>query len=117
MGTKRKNLTAKQRMALELMTGGEGLTYKEICERVGIDHSNLYRWRTAQEFAHFQAEYNKLMDAKWLATIEAARESALELCKNGNQKMVEFVLKNDGLNPTQKVEADINTDIVITIDD
>ena len=30
--------------------------------------------------------------------------------------MVEFVLKNDGLNPSQKVEADINTDIVINIE-
>lgn len=29
--------------------------------------------------------------------------------------MVEFVLKNAGYNPTNKVEADINTDIVITI--
>lgn len=114
---KRRNLTAKQRMAIELLTGGEGLTYKEIAERVGIDVKNLYLWRTSPDFAMFQAEYNKVMDAKWLATIEAARQSAFELCKNGNQKMVEFVLKNDGLNPTQKVEADINTDIVITIDE
>lgn len=114
---KRRNLTAKQRMAIELLTGGEGLTYKEIAERVQIDPKNLYLWRTSPEFAMFQAEYNKVMDAKWLATIEAARQSAFELCKSGNQKMVEFVLKNDGLNPTQKVEADINTDIVITIDD
>ncbi len=31
--------------------------------------------------------------------------------------MVEFVLKNEGYNPTQKVEADINTDINITIEE
>ena len=113
---KRKNLTAKQRLALELLTGGEGLTYKEIAERVGIDPKNLYLWRTSPDFAMFQDAYNKIMDAKWLATVEAARESAFNLCKNGNQKMVEFVLKNDGLNPSQKVEADINTDIVINIE-
>lgn len=31
--------------------------------------------------------------------------------------MVEFVLKNEGYNPTQKVEADISTDINITIEE
>ena len=30
-------------------------------------------------------------------------------------KIIEYVLKNEGYNPTQKVEADIHTDIVITI--
>ncbi len=116
MGRK-KSLTAKQRMALELLTGGEGLTYKEIAERVNVNPKTLWDWRKEPEFTHFQAEYNRIMDAKWLATVEAARQGALELCKEKNQKMIQFVLQNDGLNPTQKVEADINTDIVITIDE
>lgn len=33
----------------------------------------------------------------------------------GNQRMIEFVLKNEGYNPTQKVEADVNSTIVINI--
>ena len=77
----------------------------------------LWRWRHEPEFAHFQREYERLKDEQWLATVEAARRSALQLCADGNQKMVEFVLKNDGLNPTQKVEAEISTDIVINLDE
>ena len=112
---RQKKLTDKQQMALELLTSGKGLKYKEICEIVGIDQANLYRWRTAQEFAHFQEALQKLNDERWLATVDAAREAALKLCNEGNQRMVEFVLKNEGYNPSQKVEAEVSTDIVINI--
>lgn len=112
---KKKKLTDKQRMALELLTSGKGLTYKEIAEQVGIDVKQLWRWRNEPAFSHFQEELQRLNDARWMAAIDAAHQSAIQLCKDGNQKMVEFVLKNAGYNPTQKVEADVNQDIVISI--
>lgn len=112
----RKTLSPKQKMALELLTNGEGLTYKAICEQVKINPKTLWDWRNEPEFTLFQAEYKRLNDEKWLATVEAARQAAFELCKEKNQKMVEFVLKNEGYNPSQKVEADLNTDINITIE-
>lgn len=112
-----KKLTAKQRQALELLTSGEGMLYKDICAEVGIDGKTLWRWRNEPEFAHFQAELQRINDERWLATVDAARKAALKLVENGNQKMVEFVLKNEGYNPTQKVEADISTDIQINIEE
>lgn len=111
-----KKLTDKQLMALELLTSGKGMTYKQICEIVQIDQKTLWNWRNSPDFSHFQEEFKRLNDERWLATVDAARQGALKLCMDGNQKMIEFILKNDGLNPTQKVEADINTDIVINID-
>lgn len=117
MAAKQKTLTAKQKLALELLTCGEGLKYKEICERVGIDQRTLLRWRTESDFAHFQEALKKINDERWQATVDAAREAAFRLIAKDNQKMVEFVLKNEGYNPAQKVEADVNTDINITIVD
>lgn len=113
---RKKSLTPKQRMALELLTSGKGYKYKEVCDIVGIDNKTLWRWRNEPGFAHFQAEYNRLNDEIWYATVDAARESAFNLCRDGNQRMVEFVLKNEGYNPTQKVEADVSNDINITIE-
>lgn len=107
-------LTAKQRKAVELLINSN-MTYQEIADEVGVNRKTLYDWRHEPQFTSFQEEYQRLKQEQWLATVEAARKSALKLCADGNQKMVEFVLKNDGLNPTQKVEADINTDIVINI--
>lgn len=112
-----KRLNEKQRMALELMTSGKGMTYKAIAETVGIDPKQLWRWRNEPEFSHFQEALKQLNDERWLATVDAARTSALKLCIDGNQKMIEFILRNDGLNPTQKIDAEITTDIVINLEE
>ena len=110
-------INKKQRIALELLTSGEGMSYKEIAEAAGVNVKTIYNWRTLPEFAEFQAELKKLNDERGLAAEDAAREGAIRLCKEGNQKMIQFVLQNAGYNPTQKVEADINSTINITIEE
>jgi uncharacterized protein YjcR len=111
----KKNLTKKQKLALELLTSGEGLTYKQIAEMVDVNPKTLWSWRNEPEFVMFQEELTRLNNIRWQAAEDAARAAAIKLCKEGNQKMVEFVLKNAGYNPTNKVEADINQDIIINI--
>jgi transcriptional regulator with XRE-family HTH domain len=110
-------LNKKQRIALELLTSGEGLSYKEIAERADVSPKTLWNWRNGNDFTEFQEELKKLNDERWQAAVDAARASAIKLCKEGNQKMIEFVLKNEGYNPTQHIEADIQTDINITIEE
>jgi uncharacterized protein YjcR len=110
-------LNTKQKKAIALLTCGEGYSYSYIAEEVGVSVVQLWKWRTQPQFEEFQGELKKVNDLKWLATVDAARESAFKLCKDGNQRMVEFVLKNEGYNPTQKVEADIHTDIEINIEE
>ena len=112
-----KELTDKQIVAIDLLTCGQGLSYKAICEQVGIDAKTLWRWRNEPEFAHVQAEIKRINDERWAATVDAAREAARRLVEKDNQKMVEFILKNEGYNPTQKIEADVTTDIEITIEE
>lgn len=110
-------LNRKQKAALEYLTSGDGLSYKEIAEAVGINIKTLYNWRHLPEYAEFQAEYERLNDERWEATIDAARSAAMRLCKEGKTEMVKFVLQNAGYNPTQKVEADLHTDIVVNIEE
>lgn len=115
MAEKKQKLNTKQKAALELLTCGEGLTYGEIAERVGVNRKTLYDWRTEPQYTLFQQELDRLNNERWLATVDLARKAAAKLCADGNQKMVEFVLKNEGYNPTTKVDADLHTDINITI--
>ena len=110
-------LTDKQMKALQLLTSGSGMTYQQIADEVGVSRRTIWDWRTNSQFITFQEELKRLNDERWLATVDAARAGALKLCNNGNQKMIEFILRNDGLNPSQKVEADIKSDIVINIDE
>lgn len=111
-----KQLTEKQLKAIELLTCGKGMKYKDICAELEIDGKTLWNWRNSPDFSHFQEELKRVNDERWLAIVDCARESALALVRDGNAKMVEFVLKNEGYNPTTKVEADVSTDIVINID-
>lgn len=104
-------------MALELMTSGLGMKYKDIADAVGVNQRTLWDWRNAPEYTHFQEALQRVNDERWAALADAARASAMRLVLADNQKMTEFILRNDGLNPTQKVEADINTDIVINIEE
>lgn len=110
-------LNKKQRIALELLTSGRGMSYKEIAEAADVNEKTLWRWRNEPAYAEFQGELKRLNDIRWQAAEDAARESAIRLCKEGNQKMVQFVLQNAGYNPTQKVEADVKSDIIINIDE
>lgn len=114
---KEGKLHEKQEQALVLLTSGSGLTYTEIAEQIGVNRKTLYRWIHEPQFASFQSKLKELNDERWISIVDVAKKSAFKLCAEGNQKMVEFVLRNDGLNPTQKVEADINTDIVINIEE
>ena len=115
MSNKNKRLTEKQMMALELMTSGLGLTYKEIAEAVGVDVRSLYRWRNEPEFVHFQDALKRINEERFAMLADAARASAMRLIKADNQKMTEFILRNDGYNPSQKVEAEVSTDVVVNI--
>lgn len=108
-------LNKKQRIALELLTSGEGMSYKEIAEAAGVSAKTLWNWRNGNDFTEFQEALKQINDERWQAAEDAARAAAIKLCKEGNQKMVQFVLQNAGYNPTQKVEADLHTDIVIEI--
>ena len=114
---KTKTLTVKQRHALELLTNGQGMLYKDIAAEVGINPKTLWDWRHEPEYTHFQDELKKLNDARWMATVDAAREAAYRLVQVDNQKMVEFILKNEGYNPTQKIDAEVKGTIEITIEE
>lgn len=112
-------LNTKQRKAIELLTSGQGLNLKEVAEQAGVSAKTLWNWRNGNDFTEFQEELKRINDERWKAAEDAARQAAINLCKEGNQKMVEFVLKNAGYNPTAKVdlEAEISTNIIINIEE
>jgi transcriptional regulator with XRE-family HTH domain len=110
-------LNTKQKKALELLTSGEGYTLRQVAELASISPKTLWNWRNGNDFTEFQEELKRINDERWKAAEDAAREAAIRLCKEGNQKMVQFVLQNAGYNPTNKIEADVSTSINVTIEE
>ena len=110
-------LNTKQKKAIELLTSGEGYTLKEVAELANVSPKTLWNWRNGNDFTEFQEELARINNERWQAAVDAARAGAIKLCKDGNQKMIEFVLKNEGYNPTVKADIDLTTDININIED
>ena len=110
-------LTDKQIKALELLTSGQGLTYTAVAAEVGVRRETLWRWLNEQQYATFQQELERINDERWKALADAARAGAMRLVAKDNQKMIEFILKNEGYNPSTKVEAELHNDINIIIEE
>ena len=49
-------INKKQRIALELLTSGRGMSFKEIAETAEVNEKTLWRWRNEPEYAEFQEE-------------------------------------------------------------
>lgn len=111
-------LNKKQKLALEYLTNGEGLTLRQIAELVDVNEKTLWRWRNEPEYALFQDELTRINNERWQAAEDAAREAAIRLCREGKTEMVKFVLQNCGYNPTQKVDVDADLhNITINIEE
>jgi hypothetical protein len=111
------SLSPKQEFALELLTCGLGMTYTEIAEKVGVGHQTLWRWRKQPQFKEFQDELQRRNDMRWACAEDVARSATIELCRKGNQRMVQWVMENAGYTPTKKVEANLDTTVEININD
>lgn len=107
-------LKAKQKALAELMVLKPELTNVEYAKEIGIDPKTLYKWKKTDEFQDYlhQCCQDKFKDLEKLA-IEKLKENMAK----GNQKAIEYALDYIGYKATTKVEADLNTDINITIEE
>ncbi len=110
-------LTDKQIKALELLTSGKGLTYTAVAAEVVVNRKTLYEWLNDPHYTPFQEELNRINDERWKAIADAARAGAMRLVEKDNQKMIEFILKNEGYNPTTKAEVELHNDLNIIIEE
>lgn len=105
-------LKAKQKLLAELMVGNPYLNNVEYADTVGIDPKTLYKWKKTDEF---QAYMSELLKEQWKDAEKLAQKKMIELALNGDYRANAYILDNLGYKPTTKVEADVNTDIVIKI--
>ena len=106
-------LKPKQRELAELMVLKPEMNNVDYAKEVGIDIKTLYKWKKTDEF---QAYMHELCQIKFKSLEELAIQKLQENIEKRNQKAIEYALDYLGYKATQKVEADVNTDINITID-
>lgn len=109
-------LTAKQKKCLELLVSGE-MTQKEIASQIKVSEQTICNWKKTEEFSK---EYENLMRV----CIQSFAAKAFQTQKHlldARSEMVRYMVSKDildraGFKPVDKVEAEVDMDLNITVD-
>ena len=107
-------LTAKKLELLETMLSNPMMPDVKLAELLSINNKTVGKWRKEPEF---QEEMKKRLAEQWKNAESLAQKKMIELANDGCFQANKYILDSLGYAPTQKIEADINTDIVINIEE
>ena len=105
-------LTAKKIELLEAMIANPTLSNVKLAELLELNNKTVGKWAKEPEF---QTEMKKRLAEQWKGAELLAQKKMIELAADGNFQANKYILDSLGYAPAQKIEADINTDIIISI--
>ena len=104
---------AKQYELLEAMLTYPMMSDVKLAELLGLNNKTVGKWRKSPEF---QEELKKRLAQQWKDAESLAQRKMIELAADGNFQANKYILDSLGYAPAQRIEADINTDIIINIE-
>lgn len=109
-------LKARQIAYIEYLLANPMMTNLEAAKQVGVNRNTIAEWKKNPAF---QEEYKKRLQEKWEGAEVLAMETMQNLARSGDFKASKYILDSLGYAPVQKQEihADVNTDIVINIEE
>lgn len=107
-------LKPRQAELLELMLANPMMSDVKLAELMGLNNKTVGVWRKKPEF---QEEMKKRLAEQWKDAERLAQKKMIELAEDGCFQANKYILDSLGYAPTQKIEADINSDIVINIEE
>ena len=110
-------LKPKQVRCLELMLDNPKMKMKDIAEELNVTPKTISTWKKDEKF---RAEYDSNFRLKLQYASARAFAKQVELLESPNE-MVAYLASKDimdraGFNPVEKIEADVDTELNITID-
>ena len=106
-------LTAKRLELLEAMLAHPKMSDVKLGELLDLNNKTVGKWRKEPEF---QEELSKRLKEQWQDAERLAQKKMIELCDKGCFQATKYILDSLDYAPAQKIEADISTDINITIE-
>lgn len=107
-------LKPKQIELLELMLSNPMMSDVKLAEIMGLNNKTVGAWRKKPEF---QEEMKKRLAEQWKSAESLAQKKMIELANDGCFQANKYILDSLGYAPTQKIEADLHTDINIIIEE
>ena len=107
-------LTPKKLELLEAMLAHPRMSDVKLGELLNLNNKTVGKWRKEPDF---QEEMKKRLQEQWKDAESLAQLKMIELAEEGCFQANKYILDSLGYAPAQKIEADINTDINITIEE
>lgn len=107
-------LKPKQIELLEIMLANPMMSDVKLAELMGLNNKTVGKWRKLPDF---QAEMKARLAEQWKDAERLAQKKMIELANDGCFQANKYILDSLGYAPAQRIEADINTDIEITIEE
>lgn len=107
-------LTQRQKNLIEYMLANPTLP-ETVCARAcDVPNSTYFDWKKRGEFT---AELDRRIKEKWKDAERLATEQMIKLCEKGDYKATAYILDNLGYKPVDKIQAEVNNDINIVIEE
>ena len=107
-------LTNRQKNLIEYMLANPQLPETVCANHCGVPNSTYFSWKQKGEFT---AELDRRIKELWKDSERTAVDTMLSLCRSGEYSAAKYILDNLGYKPVDKIQADIKTDINITIEE
>ena len=108
------DLKPKQRELLEAMLANPMMSDVKLAELLGINNKTVGVWKRLPEF---KAELDFRLKEQWKESERIAQRTMLDLAAKGDFKASKYILDSLDYAPTQRIEADVNTDVQIIIEE
>lgn len=99
---------------IEALLANPGISNEAVAKIVGINRNTVREWKKKPEW---QEEYKTRLKQKWEDCEEIAIDTMRNLALDGDFKASKYILDSMGYAPTQKIEADVSTNIVINVEE
>ena len=107
-------LNTRQLKLIEVMLAYPLMPDVELAKELGINRNTVREWKRKPEF---QAELKSRLEEQWRDSERMAMHTMQTLAQEGDFKASKYILDSLGYAPAQKVEAKIDSEINITIED
>ena len=107
-------LKPRQLELIEVLMANPMLPDTEVAKIVGVNRNTVREWKRKEEF---QKELKRRLAEQWADSERCAVETMQSLARQGDFKASKYILDSLGYAPAQKIEANVSTDINITIED
>lgn len=107
-------LKAKQKSLIEAIITYPSAPNTELAEIVGINRNTVTAWKRDAEF---QEALDKRLKEIWKDSEAIAISNMRKLASGGNFNANKYILDSLGYAPAQKIEAEVNQNIEINIEE